>query len=91
MIQNMSEPLEKIREVKKKYEKTWLSISGIVAIGIGKTSGGALGIIVSVKKNTGKYKSRIGQTIEGVPIEIQTMGEIKALQNGKHPDKNSFK
>ena len=86
----MSEPLEKIREVKKKYEKTWLSISGIVAVGIGKTSGGALGIIVSVKKNTAKYKRRIGQTIEGIPIEIQTTGEIKALPGGKRPDKKSF-
>jgi hypothetical protein len=54
----MSEPLEKIREVKKKYEKTWLSISGIVAVGIGKTSGGALGIIVSVKKKYRKIQKQ---------------------------------
>ena len=87
----MSESLEKIREVKKKYEKTWLSIRGIVAVGIGKTSGDVLGIIVSVKKNAGKYQKRIGQTIEGIPIEIQTTGEIKALRSGKHPDKNLLK
>jgi hypothetical protein len=87
----MSEPLEKIREVKKKYEKTWLSISGIVAVGIGKTSGGALGIIVSVKKNTEKYRNKIGQVIEGIPIEIQATGEIKALRSGKLRDNNSFK
>ncbi len=87
----MSEPLEKIREVKKKYEKTWLSISGIVAVGIGKTSGGALGIIVSVKKNTEKYRNKIGPTIEGVSVEVQATGEIKALRSGKHRDNKSFK
>ena len=84
----MCESLEKIREVKKKYEKSWLSISGIVAVGIGKTSGDVLGIIVSVRKNARKYQKRIGQTIEGVPVEIKATGEIKALQSGKHSEKD---
>jgi hypothetical protein len=76
---NMTDRLEKIREIKKKYEKTWLSIKEIVAVGIGETSEGSLGIIISVKDDAGKYKNQIEQNIEGVPIEIQEIGEIKAL------------
>ena len=75
----MTDQLEKIREIKKKYEKTWLSIKEIVAVGIGETSEGRLGIIISVKEKTGKYENQIEQNIEGIPIEIQEIGEIQAL------------
>ena len=75
----MTDQLEKIRAIKKKYEKTWLSIKGIVAVGIGQTSEGGVGIIISVKENVRKYKNQIAQNIEGTPIEIRETGEIKAL------------
>ncbi|MBA7548282.1 hypothetical protein ES705_40733 [subsurface metagenome] len=75
----MPDQIEKIKDIKKKYEKTWLAIEGVVAVGIGKTSDGNLGIIVSVKENGRKYKQQIVHNIEGVLIEIQETGEIKAF------------
>ncbi len=75
----MSEQIEKIKSIKKKYEKTWLQLDGVVAVGIGKTSDGNLGVIVSVKKNGRKYGEQIADNIEGVPIEIQETCEIKAF------------
>ena len=75
----MTNQLEKIREIKRKYENNWLAIKGIVSVGIGETSEGRLGIIISVKENTAKYEKQIEQNIEGVSIEIQETGEIKAL------------
>jgi len=75
----MSDQIEKIKIIKKKFEKTWLALEGVVAVGIGKTSDGNLGIIVSVKEHDKKYKQQIPSNIEGVLIEIQETGEITAL------------
>ena len=75
----MSDQIEKIRAVKKKYEKSWLALKGVVAVGIGKTSTGKTGIIVSVKGDRKKYQRQIADEIEGIPVEIQETGEIKAF------------
>jgi len=75
----MSDQIEKIRAVKLKYEKSWMALEGIVAVGIGKTSAGKTGIIVSVKEDVKKYRRKIADEIEGVPVEIQETGEIKAF------------
>ena len=75
----MAEDIEKIKEIKKNNEKLWMSIKGVVATGIGKTSSGATGIIVSVKKDTHRIRKKIPSMINDVPIEIQESGEIKAF------------
>ena len=75
----MTSEVEKIREIRKKYEKLWLQINGVVAVGTGKTSRGGLGIIVSVKKKEPHILQAIPNEVEKVPIEIQETGEIKAL------------
>ena len=75
----MSDELQKIRKIKAKNERKWLAIDGVVAVGIGKTVGGRLGIIVHVTENAPKYQSRIVRKIEGIPVEVRESGEIKAL------------
>jgi hypothetical protein len=75
----MSVQIEKIREIKRKNEKAWLAMEGVVAVGIGKTSDGSLGLIISVKEDSNKFRPQIPPKIEEVPIEIQETGEIKAL------------
>ncbi|MFQ5769827.1 MAG: hypothetical protein ACE5HX_04790 [bacterium] len=75
----MTESITKIRAVKQKHEKAWLAMEGVVAVGIGKTSDGCTGLIVSIKENASKFRQQIPVIIEEVPIEIQEIGEIKAL------------
>ena len=71
------EQMAKVKAIKKKYEKSWFAIDNVVAVGIGTTASG-LGIIISVKKNADEIRRQIPATIEGVEIEIQETGEIKA-------------
>ena len=71
--------IEKIKIIKRKYEKSWFAIKGVVGSGIGITSDGSTGLIISVKENAGKIRSQIPSQIEEVRIEIQETGEMKAL------------
>jgi len=75
----MSNQIEKIREIKRKCEKDWLAIDNVVAVGVGRTSDGSIGLIVSVKENAGKIRKQIPSRINGIVIEVQETGEIKAL------------
>jgi hypothetical protein len=75
----MTEDQQRIREVKRKYEPEWLSLKGVVGIGIGTLSDGSIGIIVSVKKLEKKIQKEIPDQVEGVKVEIQESGEFKAL------------
>ncbi|HDL79026.1 MAG TPA: hypothetical protein ENH09_05585 [Bacteroidetes bacterium] len=77
LMQN--DPLLKIKEVKKKYEKKWLAFEGVVGVGIGKTSDGSPGLIISVKENGDKFRGKIPSKIKGIAIEIRVTGEFKAL------------
>ena len=71
--------MSRIREVKQQYERIWLANKSVVAVGIGNTSKGVPGIIISVKKITLQIRKQIPAEIKGIPIEIQETGEIKAL------------
>ncbi|GAB4372638.1 MAG: hypothetical protein Kow0042_16030 [Calditrichia bacterium] len=71
--------VNKIREVKKRYEKQWLAIPEVVGVGIGTTSKKGIGIIISVKQNPESVRQQIPSEIEGVPVEIRETGELKAL------------
>jgi hypothetical protein len=70
---------QKIQEIKKKYEQQWLSIQGVVGVGIGILDDKNMGIIVSVVKLESHVTSNIPDEIEGVKIEIRETGEFKAL------------
>jgi hypothetical protein len=70
--------LESVRRIKKKYERSWLSLKGVVAVGIGHTSREIPGIIVSVQENAESIRAHIPKEVEGVFVEIKETGEIKA-------------
>ncbi len=74
----MATDMQKIREVKQQQERGWMTIDGVVAVGIGLTSGGEAGIIISVAKNLNSIRSQIPENIRGVAIEINETGEIVA-------------
>jgi hypothetical protein len=69
----------KIREVKEKYEEEWLSIKGVVGIGIGTLSDDSIGIVISAIKVEKHIQEKIPDQVEGVKIEIRETGEFKAL------------
>jgi len=75
----MPENMEKIRSIKSINEKVWMALPGVVAVGIGLVSGGKPGIVVSVAKNLNEVRSKIPTVVEGIPVEVQETGEIRAL------------
>lgn len=70
---------QRIREIKKRVEKDWLSIPGVLAIGIGKTEKGQAGIIVSVNELSLEIQTSLPTEVEGIPVEIKVTGPIQAL------------
>lgn len=74
----MESDLQKIKQVKHRYEKEWLTFEGVVAVGIGFTSENVPGIIISVEQLTENLKSKLPAEIEGIPLEIQVTGPIVA-------------
>lgn len=75
----MSENMEKIRSIKSTNERGWMALPGVVAVGIGLVSGGKPGIVVSVANNLNEIRSKIPTVVEGIPVEVQETGEIRAL------------
>jgi hypothetical protein len=75
----MMEDQQKIREVKRKYEQEWLSIEGVVGVGIGILADKNLGIMISVTKLNELISKKIPAEVEGIKLEIRETGEFKAL------------
>ena len=75
----MPENIDKIKKVKRQHEKAWMSLKQVVAVGIGQTSVGETGILVAVRKDPDKIRAQIPEMIKGIRVEIQQIGEIKAL------------
>lgn len=77
-----------IRRVKKKYETLLLSKKNVIGVGIGfRGKGGQetdeMAIVVSVSKKLPADevggKDLIPAEIEGVPVDVKEVGEIRAL------------
>lgn len=73
-----SEQFQAAQNVKKRYEKQWLNIKGVLSVGIGRVNNKA-GIIIMVNKNKFHKKVLIPSVVEDVPVEIQYSDELKAL------------
>ena len=68
---------QKVKEIKQQFERQWLAMDGVVAVGIGKIDNQA-GIIISVSKNPDKVREQFGNRVKGVPVKVQKTGEFKA-------------
>ncbi len=73
-----SEALERAKRVKRAHEHEWLALTNVVSIGIGDV-GGATGIIIGVKNHPDSIREKIAAEIEGIPVEIKTIRQLKAL------------
>jgi len=69
---------DKIKRVKRRYEKKWLAHPAAVGIGIGKLSSGRMGIIISVLKIDTDVINFFPDSIDDVPIELQVTDIIQA-------------
>jgi hypothetical protein len=68
----------KSNRVKRRYERKWLGISGITAIGVGNIDD-KIGIIVSVDTHTDITSVKIPAQVEGVPVKIIPVGKLRAF------------
>ncbi len=69
---------EKALLVKQKYEKRWLKINGVTAVGIGSDQNNAV-IIITVVDNQEKVRKQIPENIDGISVKIQASGKFKAF------------
>jgi len=74
----MYDQTKKATEVKQRYEKKWLGIRGVTAIGLGQIDDN-IGIIISVDNITEIEQAQIPAQVEGIPIEIKLTGKLRAL------------
>jgi hypothetical protein len=74
----MKDPMKIALKVKRKNEKKWLRLKGVVAVGIGRIEDKP-GIIVSVENDAWLSQNKIPSIIDNVPIKVQTTGRIEAL------------
>ncbi len=74
----MTVDVEKIKQIKRQFDKKWLAHPAVVSTGIGNLSSGRMGIIVSVLKIDTDVINFFPDIIEGVPIELRVTDTIKA-------------
>lgn len=73
----MDDPTWKATEIKQRYERKWLDMPGVTAVGIGRVDN-AMVIIVSVESNMEFVRSQIATQIEGVPVIVKLTGKLRA-------------
>ncbi|HXG00496.1 MAG TPA: hypothetical protein VNL69_06910 [Bacteroidota bacterium] len=71
--------IQRVQELKRRYESEWLKLDGVVAVGIGTVSSGAIGLIVSVRAHADAVRARIPERLDDVEIEVRETGELRAL------------
>lgn len=69
----MAEPIEQVQE---RHEDELMAVPGVVGVGIGERQS-APALLVMVSERTPEVE-RIPREIEGVPIVIEVVGEIRA-------------
>ncbi len=74
----MNISLEKLRRVKDKYEKKWMQLPEVQAVGIGHTTEGKPGIIITVSKLDKRVQKRFPSELEGASIELRQGGPFSA-------------
>ena len=67
-----------IEELLQRYTDQWLQLPGVIGTGEGQVIGKPC-ILVFVKKSTEELSKQIPKRVEGFPVVIQEIGEVKAL------------
>lgn len=67
-----------IEQVKSQHESKFLSLPGVVSIGIGLTPDGKQTIIVGLDRPNPDTEAKIPATLKGFPVQVQIIGPIQA-------------
>ncbi|NOZ52633.1 MAG: hypothetical protein GXP08_05730 [Gammaproteobacteria bacterium] len=67
-----------IQDVKKKYVQSLMAIEGVRSIGIGKNPQGEMVIMIGLDKPRSAIPAELPTELDGYPVIIQTVGDIKA-------------
>jgi hypothetical protein len=67
-----------IEQVQQEHTDEWMAIPGVVGTAIGRRNGRPC-ILVLAASDTEQVRQRIPSTVNGYPLFVQYMGEIRAL------------
>jgi len=70
-------PKPAIEEVQAKYQDRWMSIPGVVGVGIGAVNGAPV-LRIMVLKKTEALERKLPKAVEGYSVIIVETGEIRA-------------
>ena len=68
-----------IQEVKNEYERRFLSLPGVVSVGIGQDPAGKPVIIVGLDKPRPKTEKKLPQKLDDFSVRVEIVGRIKAF------------
>ncbi|MGH7483212.1 MAG: hypothetical protein ACRELV_13750 [Longimicrobiales bacterium] len=65
--------------MKRAHEASWMALDEVVAVGVGRLADGQDGILVSVRSDPEKVTRLLPASVDGVPVEIRVVGDVRAL------------
>jgi hypothetical protein len=71
-------PGKTIGQVQQDHTDAWMAIPGVVGTGIGQDKGKPC-ILVFTASNTKQVREKIPSTVEGYPVVVRYIGEVRAL------------
>jgi hypothetical protein len=67
-----------IQQIQQEHTDEWMALPGVVGTGIGQDKGKPC-ILVFTASNTAQVKQKIPSTVEGFPVVVRYIGEVRAL------------
>jgi hypothetical protein len=67
-----------VARTKAQVEAGFLSMEGVVSVGLGRDREGHDAIIVGVRRERSKTAAVLPHDVDGVPIVVEEVGELKA-------------
>jgi hypothetical protein len=67
-----------IQQVQEEHTDKWMAIPGVVGTGIGQCDGKPC-ILILTASDTEQVRQKIPSTVEGYPVVVQHIGEVRAL------------
>lgn len=71
-------PTKTIEQAQQDHTDAWMVIPGVVGTGIGQNKGKPC-ILILTASNTERVRQKIPSTVEGYPVVVQYIGEVRAL------------
>ena len=66
-----------IQQVQEEHTDEWMDLPGVVGTALGQCEGRPC-ILVLTASNTAQVRQRIPSTVEGYPVMVQRIGEVRA-------------